>query len=110
MTETVKTRTQGNAIMVTIPKSFNIPAGVKLRPRLTNDSIVFEFVQDDDFFDFSSDILQDLIKEGYSGSELLSQFNNRKKALNRSMDKLIEDAEKTAIPMTRDELEKKIGL
>ena len=49
---TTKTRKQGNSLMVTIPKSFNISEGVKLRPRLTNKGIFYEFVDDDDFFDF----------------------------------------------------------
>ena len=47
-----KTRKQGHSLMVTIPKSFNVGEGVTLRPRLTDRGIFYEFVDEDDFFDF----------------------------------------------------------
>lgn len=62
-----------------------------------------------DFFDFSKDILSDLAKEGYSGDKL-QEVKRRQNCLNKAMDQLIKDAEQTAIPMTRTELEKAIGL
>lgn len=62
-----------------------------------------------DFFDFSKDILSDLAKEGYSGDKL-QEVKRRQNRLNKAMDQLIKDAEQTAIPMTRTELEKAIGL
>lgn len=62
-----------------------------------------------DFFDFSKDILRDLAKEGYSGDKV-QEVKYRQNRLNKAMDQLIKDAERTAIPMTRTELEKAIGL
>lgn len=59
--------------------------------------------------DFSKDILSDLTKEGYSGDKL-QEVKHRQNRLNKAMDRLIEDAEQTAISMTKVELEKAIGL
>lgn len=59
--------------------------------------------------DFSKDILSDLAKEGYSGDKL-QEVKYRQNRLNKAMDRLIEDAEQTAIPMTKAELEKAIEL
>lgn len=108
--DTIKTRKQGNAIMVTIPKSFHVPAGVTVRPKMTNKGIFYEFVNDDDFFDFDEDILKDLVAEGCEGQYLISQFKHKKKELSSAMDKLIGEAEEDAKPMTRKEFEREIGL
>lgn len=62
-----------------------------------------------DFFDFSKDILSDLAKEGYSGDKL-QEVKRWQDRLNKAMDRLIEDAEQTAVPMAKMELEKAIGL
>lgn len=84
-----KTRKQGNSIMVTVPNDFNIPAGVVLEPKLVEQGIMYEFVEpQDDFFDFSSDILRDLIAEGVQGEELLTEFNRRKQDIADSFRKL----------------------
>lgn len=110
---TVKTRRQGNAMMVTIPKSFHIPAGTTLKPILTDKGIFFEFVDDNDFFDFDTDILSDLVSEGYQGKDLVRRFREQKKQLPSMMDHLINDAEREAShssPMTKKEFEHKIGL
>lgn len=62
-----------------------------------------------DFFDFSKDILSDLSKKGYSGDKF-QEVKYRQDRLNKAMDRLIEDAEQTAVPMTKTELKKAIGL
>lgn len=62
-----------------------------------------------DFFDFSKDILRDLAKEGYSGDKV-QEVKHRQDHLNKAMNRLIEDAEQTAVPMTKTELEKAIRL
>lgn len=66
-------------------------------------------MENDDFFDFSKDTLRDLAKEGYSGDKL-QEVKHRQDRLNKTMDRLIKDAEQTAVPMTKTELEKAIGL
>lgn len=108
--DTVNTRKQGNAVMVTIPKSFHVPAGVTLQPKLTDKGIFYEFVDDDSFFDFDEDILEDLVDEGLEGKELINQFKERKNKLPAAMDKLIGEATETSSPMTKKQLEKEIGL
>lgn len=108
-----KTRKQGNALTVTVPKSFNISVGTKLRPRLTDKGIFYEFVNEDDFFDFDEDILKDLVNQGYSGQDLIKKFKEMKKNIPAAMDKLIEEAEDEAAnnaPMSKEEFEKAIGL
>lgn len=108
-----KTRKQGNALTVTVPKAFNVREGTKLRPRLTDKGIFYEFVNEDDFFDFDEDILKDLVAQGYEGQKLISKFKEMKKDIPTAMDKLIDAAEKEAAnsnPMSREEFEKEIGL
>lgn len=106
-----KTRKQGNALTVTVPKSFNVGEGVKLRPRLTDKGIFYEFVNEDDFFDFDEDILKDLVSQGYEGQELINEFKQMKKNVPVAMDKLINEAEKDNLGvMSKEEFEREIGL
>ena len=108
-----KTRKQGNAVMVTVPKSFNVGEGVILRPKLTDKGIFYEFVNEDDFFDFDEDILKDLVSKGVEGQELISQFKKMKKNIPIAMDKLIGEAEEETSKthsISREEFEKEIGL
>lgn len=106
----IKTRKQGNTVMVTVPKSFHVPAGVTLRPKLTDKGIFYEFVNDDTFFDFDENILKDLVSEGFEGESLIQQFKKRKKEIPVAMDKMISEAETDTKPMTQKKIEKKIGL
>lgn len=109
--DTIKTRKQGNAIMVTIPKSFNVDEGVALKPKLTDKGIFYEFVNNGDFFDFDEAILSDLITEGYEGNELLNKFKAMKKNMPKAMDKIIAEVEAETSPaMSKEEFEKVIGL
>jgi antitoxin component of MazEF toxin-antitoxin module len=39
----VRTRKQGNAITVTIPKAFNVKAGTTLEAKVTDKGILFEY-------------------------------------------------------------------
>ena len=106
-----KTRKQGNALTVTVPKSFHLGEGVKLRPRLTDKGIFYEFVNEDDFFDFDEDILKDLVKQGYEGQNLVKEFKNLKKNIPEAMDKLIGEATNENMgSISKEEFEKEIGL
>jgi len=42
--------------------------------------------------DFSEFILNDLIKEGYEGEELVKEFTYRKSQINDALHKMVEDA------------------
>lgn len=106
-----KTRKQGNALTVTVPKSFNVGEGVKLRPRLTDKGIFYEFVNEDDFFDFDEDILKDLVNQGFEGKKLINEFKKMKRNIPSAMDKLIGEAENEKMGvMSKEEFEKEIGL
>ncbi|BDP82345.1 hypothetical protein EfmAA290_30210 (plasmid) [Enterococcus faecium] len=49
-----KTRKQGNSIMLTVPKDFNVPNGVEVEAKLVENGILYEFVEPQkEFYDFS---------------------------------------------------------
>lgn len=109
----IKTRRNGNSLTVTVPKSFNIEEGIPLRPRLTDKGIFYEFVDEDDFYNFGEDILKDLVSQGYEGQYLVKQFKKIKKEIPAAMGKLISNAERDAAnskPMSKEEFEREIGL
>lgn len=106
-----KTRKQGNSIMVTIPKEFNIPSGVAVEAKRVENGILYTFVQEEnDFLDFSAEILQDIIKEGYSGEQIVQEFTQRKQMINRRLHQIVDDTLSNQVPMTKEELSKEIGL
>ncbi|MFT8994816.1 toxin-antitoxin system [Lentilactobacillus hilgardii] len=104
-----KTRKQGNSIILTVPTAFNIGEGVPVRPRLTSNGIVYEFVKDDGLWDFDTDILEDLTSQGYTGKKLVTKFKESKKDFSKALDYLISETEKEP-KMSRSAFEKEIGL
>ncbi|NRN89815.1 toxin-antitoxin system [Lactobacillus helveticus] len=90
----IKARKQGHSITVSIPASFKIPAGTHFLPKLTPKGIFYEFVKDDKACDFDTDILRDLINQGYEGTKLLKQFQKMKKSIPEAMNKLRKEAER----------------
>ncbi|QNQ81126.1 toxin-antitoxin system [Lactobacillus sp. PV034] len=105
----LKARKQGNSLMVAIPKSFNISSGTKLRPKLTKKGIYYEFVDEDNFFDFDEDILKDLITQGYEGADLIKQFHKMKKTIPAALNTLVTETEDTT-PLTKEEAAKEFGI
>ncbi|MCJ0537632.1 AbrB family transcriptional regulator [Enterococcus cecorum] len=106
-----KTIKQGNSIMVTVPKSFNILSGVMLDVKKVENGILYTFVQEEyDFFDFSTEILQDIIKEGYSGEQIIQEFTKRKQRLNDKLYQMVDETLATQAWMTKEELAREIGL
>ncbi|MFD1318952.1 AbrB/MazE/SpoVT family DNA-binding domain-containing protein [Loigolactobacillus zhaoyuanensis] len=105
-----KTRKQGNSLTLTVPKEFQIPEGKQMEPELTDKGIFYRFTDTDetDFFDFSNDILQDLINADYSGNELLTEFKKRKTAINLALKSTMVQTNNPT--MTREEFAKEIGL
>ncbi len=111
--EILKTRKQGNEVVIPVPSSFNIAAGIPFRPKLTSRGIFYEYTDDREFFDFDEEILKDLISQGLNGQELLTEFRRLKATLPKAMDKLLELTEQeanTAQAMTREQFLKEIGL
>ncbi|MCI1290151.1 MAG: toxin-antitoxin system [Lactobacillus sp.] len=111
--DTTKARKQGNSIMLTVPKDFHIKAGTVVKPHLTSEGIFYEFVKQDDFFDFDEEILKDLVAQGLTGQELVNKFSYIKRGLPKAMDKLIQETEeevKNTKPLTKEEAAREIGL
>lgn len=106
-----KTRKQGNSITLTVPKEFKVPNGVEVEPKLLENGIFYEFVEPKkDFFDFSEDILADIISEGYDNEYILDEFKNRKAQLVSTFKNIAEETVNHSDPMTKEELAKEIGL
>lgn len=106
-----KTRKQGNSIMLTVPKDFNVPNGVEVEAKLVENGILYEFVEPQrEFFDFSEDILSDIIAEGYDKDKILVEFKNRKNNLVSSFRNIATDTLANSKAMTKEELAKEIGL
>lgn len=106
-----KTRKQGNSIMLTVPKDFNVPNGVEVEAKLVENGILYEFVEPQkEFYDFSEDILSDIIAEGYDKDDILVEFKNRKSKMQASFRNIAEDTILTSKVMTKEELTAEIGL
>lgn len=52
--------------------------------------------------DFSDMLLQDLIKEGFSGEELLQEFRLRKKQMGSAVERMIDEARQDALKERED--------
>ncbi|AUB54488.1 AbrB family transcriptional regulator [Enterococcus mundtii] len=106
-----KKRKQGNSIMLTVPKDFNVPNGVEVEAKLVENGILYEFVEPQkEFFDFSEDILSDIIAEGYDKDKILVEFKNRKSNLVSSFRNIATDALTNSKAMSKEELAKEVGL
>jgi len=97
--------------MLTVPKEFDVPNGVEVEAKLVENGILYEFVEPKkEFFDFSEDILADILSEGYSKQEILKEFRNRKNELTSAFRFIAEDTVANSKPMTKEELAAEIGL
>ncbi len=106
-----KTRRQGNSLMLTVPKEFDVPSGVEVEAKLVENGIFYEFIEPKkEFFDFSEDVLADIISEGYDKEEILQEFKKRKLELTSVFQSIAEDTAMNAKPMTKEELAAEIGL
>lgn len=106
-----KTRKQGNSLTLTVPKEFKIGEGVTMEPKLLPNGIFYEFsTPENEFLDFDTEILKDLISEGVETEYLVSEFTKRKEEIPRAFEKITTETLKNESIMTREELEKEIGL
>lgn len=77
---------------MTIPKEFYDELGIgnEVLCQMVDGSLIIKPIKTDG--DFSEDILNDLIKEGYeAGEELLKEFAYRKSQLNPALHKMIDE-------------------
>ncbi|MFC6206668.1 toxin-antitoxin system [Levilactobacillus tongjiangensis] len=105
-----KTRKQGNSITLTVPSDFNIKPGVTVSPKLTPTGIFYEFVNNEDIFDFDTDILQDLLAQDIPKDQLLSAFKKKKKSIPHAIEALINDTSRQELPITKAELAAELDL
>ncbi|MDT7014960.1 hypothetical protein [Levilactobacillus namurensis] len=59
-----------------------------VRPKKTEYGFSYKVVDQDTFFDFSSDILAAVIKDGFQGKDILTEFNKRKGQVERTLNNL----------------------
>jgi bifunctional DNA-binding transcriptional regulator/antitoxin component of YhaV-PrlF toxin-antitoxin module len=82
---------------ISIPKEFfdELQLGSEIQMELYENRLIIKpFVES--WEDYSSEILADLVKEGYSGDHLLDEFEYRKAQIPKAMKDLTEDAKKEA--------------
>ena len=63
-----------------------------------------------EFFDFSEDILADIIAEGYDTKDMLTEFKRRKQELTSAFRTIDKDTVENAKPMSKEKLATQIGL
>ena len=84
---------------ITIPSSFyqklNLDKSKKIECFYYKNTIVLKPLKKASD-SFSVEILKDLISEGYSGNQLIEEFQERTEEIKNSVDHLIEEAEKIA--------------
>jgi len=82
----------------TIPKKYfdALKLGDQVKCYQEGKKLVIEPVLQDDFWDFSSDILKELVAENYTGEDLLKQFEARKQKASRSLERLVDEAREDA--------------
>jgi len=80
---------------ITIPKDFfdelNLRPG-KIKCYVDNGKIILDPLKENNFWDFSSEILCDLIEKGYEDKKLLDKFNEEKKQVKKSISLMLEEA------------------
>ena len=80
----------------TIPKKYfdALRIGTKVICYPEGNKLVIEPTGEDDFWDFSTEILTELVQENYSGEELLLEFEKRKQNTVAALNQLTEKARK----------------
>lgn len=109
MENVTKTRKQGNSLTLTVPSDFKIKAGVAVRPELTPEGIFYRFIEKDTFWDFSTEILRDLVAKGTATEDLVSEFEKAQREIPVAIDRAAAAAEQAPV-MTKRELAEEIGL
>ncbi len=77
---------------MTIPKQFydELQIADEVTCQVIDGALVIKPVPEP--LDFSEFILNDLVKEGYEGEELVKEFTYRKSQINEALHKMVEDA------------------
>lgn len=101
----VKRATVSSKRQVTIPKKFHDALEMKDEAvwELHENHLVLKPVKEE-FGDFSAEILDDIIKEGFTGDDISHEFRHRKAQLGGAVDSLIKETKETGERMTIDDI------
>ncbi len=79
---------------VTIPKKYfdTMQIGEQVKCYIDGKRLVIETAHADEFWDFSTDVLRELVAEGYSGEDLLREFDSRKMKVTRALEQMAKEA------------------
>lgn len=107
----IKTRKQGNSVMITVPSEFNIGEGIVVEPELKDNGIFYKFISpSDNEIDFSIQLLKELVGEGIEGSELIKEFQKRKSLIPKLLLNIADETMEKGSVMSKEELRNEIGL
>ncbi|MBS4021732.1 MAG: AbrB/MazE/SpoVT family DNA-binding domain-containing protein [Dethiobacter sp.] len=79
---------------ITIPKKYfdAMRIGEQVKCYMDGRRLVIEPAHADEFWDFSTDVLRELVAEGYSGEDLLREFDSRKTKVTRALEQMAKEA------------------
>ena len=79
---------------LTIPKKYYdaLKIGDRVKCYQEGRKLVIEPARDDEFWDFSTDILRELVAENFIGEDLLKEFEARKQNAARALERLADEA------------------
>jgi bifunctional DNA-binding transcriptional regulator/antitoxin component of YhaV-PrlF toxin-antitoxin module len=79
---------------LTIPKTYfdALSIGEQVKCYLDGGRLVIEPAHADEFWDFSTDILRELVAESYAGEDLLREFESRKCKVAQALERMVGDA------------------
>ncbi|MBT9173052.1 MAG: hypothetical protein DDT21_01442 [Syntrophomonadaceae bacterium] len=83
-----------NKRQLTIPKKYfeALHIGEQVRCYMQGEKLVIEPAAADEFWDFTSDILKELVAENFTGADLLREFEARKEKAARRLERMVEEA------------------
>jgi bifunctional DNA-binding transcriptional regulator/antitoxin component of YhaV-PrlF toxin-antitoxin module len=79
---------------LTIPKKYfeALQIGERARCYMQGEKLVIEPAGVDEFWDFTSDILKELVDENYTGKDLLREFEVRKEKTGQGLERMVAEA------------------
>lgn len=82
----------------TIPKRFfdALRIGEQVKCYQEGKKLVIEPIREDNFWDFSTDILRELVAENYTGDDLVKEFESRKEKAARALERMVDEARSDA--------------
>lgn len=101
----IKRATVSSKRQVTIPKKFHDALGMKDEAmwELHEDHLVLKPAREE-FGDFSAEILDDIIKEGFTGDDISHEFRHRKAQLGGAVSSLITETREKEERTTIDDI------